>query len=698
MFQPDIAVRAPPDTGHARAWPLWPLWPMLLFGTAYGALAQLGLNQSTIASNVTLIWPPSGLALYVVLRHGARLWPGIVLGDLIGNAGTGAPLASVLGISAGNIAEAILVAWVLERRLGFHADLRRVRDVLTLLAVGSAGAILSAIFGPASLMLGGAVPPELYATVCLQWIMGDATGVLVLTPLLLAWDRWRPTRTSRSRLWESVALALLALGICVAVFGGLGWVHRGDYPAALAIFPLTVWAALRFGMRGATAVTLAVSVCAVWSTVRGLGPFVDRSGVDSLVRWWVFANVITVTGLVLSASRNERVRAEAELASERDFFSAVLDVQGALVLVLDRAGRIVRANLAFETLTGTPLREAVASTFSDRFVPPDQREKVDGHLELLRLGVSNRVRYDATLQRRHGDPLQVSWSNTALRDHHGQLSHAILTGIDITERARALDAVRAARRDLAARVRERTRDLANTNAELEAEIIERRRLERQVLAVAEREQTRIGQELHDGLGQQLTAIAFLAEVLAMKLEAGRHECAPDAARIEGLASAAVSEARLLARGLAPVEIDAGGLMQALEALTGTASTVFGLDARFVCNTPVPVRDTQVALNLYRIAQEAVTNAAKHGGGRAIIIELAHETDGIRLAIADDGHGFAAASRAGMGLRTMRYRAGLLGGTLEIHHPPGAGTRVAVRVPSSALDLPSSPVAAEAAHA
>lgn len=694
MLQPDLAIRAAPDAGRARA---WPLWPVLLFGLAYGALAQLGLNQSTIASNVTLIWPPSGLALYVVLRHGARLWPGIVLGDLLGNAGTGAPILSVLGISAGNIAEAVLVAWVLERRLGFHADLRRVRDVLTLLAVGSAGAIVSALFGPASLVLGGAVPPELYATVCLQWIMGDATGVLVFTPLLLAWDRWRPARTRPSSLAEPALLALLVLAVCAAVFGGLGGVRQGDYPAALAIFPLTVWAALRFGLRGATAVTLAVSVSAVWSTVHGLGPFVDSSGVDSLVRWWVFANVITVTGLVLSASRSERAQAEAELASERDFFSAVLDVQGALVLVLDRAGRIVRANLAFETLTGTPLREAVAAPFSDRYVPPDQRDKVDGHLELLRLGVSNRVRYDATLQRRHGDPLQVSWSNTALRDRHGQLSHVILTGIDITERARALDAVRAARRDLEARVRERTGDLARTNAELQNEITERRRLEREVIAVAEREQTRIGQELHDGLGQQLTAIAFLAEVLAMKLDADGHDRAPDAARIERLASAAVSEARLLARGLAPVELDAGGLMHALEQLADTARTVFGLDARFVCDAPVPVRDTHVAINLYRIAQEAVTNAAKHGGGRAVRLELAHEAGGVRLVISDDGGGFAADAGAGMGLRTMRYRAGLLGGTLDIHQTPGAGTRVAVRVPPDAVGASPAPFAPGAAH-
>lgn len=661
------------------------LWHLLLFGAAYGALAQLGLNQSAIASNVTLIWPPSGLALYVVLRHGARMWPGIVLGDLIGNAATGAPLLSVLAISAGNIAEALLVAWALQHRLRLDAGLLRVRDVLALLVVGSAGATVSALFGPTSLVLGGVVPPALYGTVCLQWIMGDATGVLVFTPLLLAWDGWRPSRLPPRKMLELAALTLAVLAACSAVFGGLGWVREGDYPAALAIFPLTVWAALRFGPRGATGVTLAVSVSAVWSTVHGRGPFVDTSSVDSLVRWWAFANVITVTGLVLAAARSERARAEAELASERDFFSAVLDVQGALVLILDPGGRVVRANVAFETLTGTPVRDAVSSSFSDRFVPPDQQDKVDGHLELLRLGVSNRVRYDATLRRRNGDPLQVSWSNTALRDHHGRLSHVILTGIDITERARALEAVRAARRSLEYRVRERTADLADANAELQGEIAERRRLEREVIAVSEREQTRIGQELHDGLGQQLTAIAFLAEVLAMKLEADASLRYPDAARIEHLASAAVSQARLLARGLAPVDIDANSLMNALRQLTETAHTVFELDADFVCEEPIPVHDTHLSINLYRIAQEAITNAAKHSGARHVGIELAQDAEELRLLIRDDGSGFAAHAGAGMGLRTMRYRAGVIGGILEIQHPSGTGTHVIVRVPNAALD-------------
>lgn len=660
------------------------VWPVVAFALVYGAMAQIGLHYSTIASNVTLIWPPSGIALYVVLRFGARFWPGIVLGDLLGNAGTAAPLASILGISGGNILETLLVAWLLQHRLDFRLALDRVRDVVALLALGSAGAIASALVGPASLVLGGVVPADLYGTVWLQWVMGDATGVIVFTPLLLAWDGWRRAHARPTRPGEAAVLGALLLATCEAVFGGLGVVREGDYPASLAIFPLAVWAALRFGLRGATTMTLVVSVAAVWATVEGRGPFVEAAGVDSLVRWWVFANVITVTSLVLAASRIERAHAESELAKERDFFSAVLDVQGALVLVLDRAGRVVRSNLAFETLTGFTMQDLAASGFSRQCVPPDQRDKVDGHLELLRLGVSNRVRYDASLRRHHGDPLMISWSNTALRDAHGHLTHVILTGIDITERTRALDGLRTARRELEARVSERTRDLAAANAELTSEIAERQRLEREIIDVAEREQMRIGQELHDGLGQQLTAVAFLAEVLAHKLDARQEPLAADAARIERLVSEAVSQARMLARGLDPVELDASGLMAALAQLAETARSVFGIDCLFRCEDPVPVRDASVAINLYRIAQEAVTNAAKHSGGRQLAIELAQDAATLRLRIADDGVGMAAGlePRTGMGLRTMRYRARLIGATLSIEGSPAGGVSVLLSLPVS----------------
>lgn len=674
-------VEVPGPSGHGRE-----MLGIAVFGLAYGLTAQLGLNLSTIASNVTLIWPPTGISLFVVLRWGYRWWPGILIGDLIGNAGTGAPLASVLGIAGGNILETFVCAWLLQRHAGFSADLARIRDVIALLVLGSACAALSAFIGPASLVAGGVIDASLYWSVWLQWWMGDATGVVILAPLLLAWwGRAGPPQPPLARM-EAVLLGAATLAIGEAVFGGFGVIREGYYPASLALFPLAVWAALRFGLRGATALILGVSVFAIWGTVLGRGPFVVDGGVDSLVRWWVFANVITVTSLVLAASRSEREHAQRALERERDFVATVLDTEAAIVLVLDHAGRILRVNRALEALSGHRLRDLEGRPFVDTLIAPEQRHKVEAHDEILRLKLSSTVRFDGDLVVRNGEHRRISWSNAALRGPRGEITYRIVTGIDITERAQAAEALRKARRELELRVRSRTAELAAANRELESEIAERRRLEREIIDTSEHEQMRIGQELHDGLGQQLTAVAFLTEVLARQLgERGVPEH-QQASRIGALMGEAISQARLLARGLAPVELDANGLMAALEQLAASVPPLFGLPCEFRCDGPVLVHDSSVAINLYRIAQEAVTNAVKHGGASRLRIVLGHADARLVLSVSDDGTGLPSplpAGNHGMGLKTMRYRARAIGAELAFDTSPQGGLVVRVCLPSPA---------------
>jgi PAS domain S-box-containing protein len=673
-------------SGAATAPPL-PGWPrlrfvaqLLLFAAVYGITAKVGLNYSSVAPNVTLIWPPTGISLFVVLRFGYRYWPGIVLGDLIANYGTGAPLLSMLGIACGNILQTLVCAWLLQRYAGFRIGLERVRDALALVLLSSACASISAFVGPASLALGGAFPWSLYGTVWLQWLMGDATGVIVLAPLLLAWSGRPALPSTRTRRIEATLLALVLVAVSEAVFGGFGLALEGYYPAALAIFPVMVWAALRFGLRGATATTLVVSVAAIWGTVQGSGPFVLASGVDSLVHWWVFVNVITVTGLLLATSRHEHRRAREELQQERDFVATILDTEDALVAVLDRDGKVARTNRAFQQLTGYRPGQAIGRSFLDLAIAPEQRDKVRASGEILRLRLSNLARYEADLIKRNGERLQVSWSNAVLRDARGNIEHVIVTGIDITARNEAAQALRRARRELAARVEARTRELAHTNASLRDEMAQRRRLEHEIIHVAEHEQMRIGQELHDGLGQHLTATAFLAAVLAA--EARDADQVRRAVEIERMLSEAVSQTRLLARGLFPVELEANGLMAALQQLAADTGRLFGVSCRFVCHAPVLLSDNAVAVNLHRIAQEAINNAVKHSGAASIRVELGRDGAAAVLTVSDDGSGLREEARrgAGMGLRIMRYRAALIGGALELDNHAAGGLRVSVRVP------------------
>lgn len=206
------------------------------------------------------------------------------------------------------------------------------------------------------------------------------------------------------------------------------------------------------------------------------------------------------------------------------------------------------------------------------------------------------------------------------------------------------------------------------------------RLERQIMEISERERERIGHELHDGLGQQLTGIAFLSKALSHKLDAQALPEAQEASQIVAMINQAVSETRQLARGLQPVEVEANGLMSALEGLANNVEALFHIKCGFHCSTPVLLHDRNSANHLYRIAQEAVNNAIKHGKAKHISIELAAPQGRIQLVVRDDGSGMdqlSSDNSPGMGLQIMRYRANLIGASLDIENGPDKGTRISV---------------------
>lgn len=226
-------------------------------------------------------------------------------------------------------------------------------------------------------------------------------------------------------------------------------------------------------------------------------------------------------------------------------------------------------------------------------------------------------------------------------------------------------------------VEKRTTELAQANTSLRQEIAERKRLEEEVVDVAVAEQRRIGQELHDGTGQELTGLCMLADNLADML---REHSPPDAQLARRIAQGlrqALGQVRALSRGLIPVEVDAEGLMAALTELTTRISEIHGLKCVFECAEPVPVEDNYTATQLYRIAQEAITNAIKHGQAHTIRVNLEARGDYLTLRIVDDGIGFSPANvnGAGMGLRIMTYRAGQIGAQFAVRPGPARGAVV-----------------------
>jgi len=243
--------------------------------------------------------------------------------------------------------------------------------------------------------------------------------------------------------------------------------------------------------------------------------------------------------------------------------------------------------------------------------------------------------------------------------------------------------LRAARERLEEQVRARTADLERTNVELREEIAERRRLEQEILNVSEAEQHRIGQDLHDGLGQQLTGVGLKCELLARSLAEHQRPEATMATQIEALVRDSISQTRRLAKGLSPVGLDAEGLMTALKELAIYVDDLTEVACVFRCDSPVAVEDSTVAIHLYRIAQEAVNNAAKHANPKHITLSLIRDDSTIRLTVEDDGAGFAldALIAPGMGLRIMQGRARTIGGVCEIQPRAGGGTIVRCTCPA-----------------
>jgi PAS domain S-box-containing protein len=323
----------------------------------------------------------------------------------------------------------------------------------------------------------------------------------------------------------------------------------------------------------------------------------------------------------------ELKQAEEALQHERNFVSAILNTVGTLIMVLDLEGRLVQFNRACEQTTGQRFDEVKGTLAWELFPALEDRDRFRKAFERLRTGHAAKDSEWHWLTGDGGARL-ISWSGTVLPDAEGHVRHVIATGIDITES---------------------------------------KRLETAILEISAREEHRIGQDLHDGLGQHLTGIAFMSKVLERKLADKSEAEAADASKIVRLVNEAIHKTRELSRGLLPVVSDARGLMSALEHYASEVEDLFGLACRFECDRPVLIHDETVAEHLYRIAQEAVNNAVKHAHGKNILIGLCADGDGVSLSIRDDGAGLPkdVTNSTGMGLHIMNYRAKMIGATLQI---------------------------------
>ena len=347
----------------------------------------------------------------------------------------------------------------------------------------------------------------------------------------------------------------------------------------------------------------------------------------------------------------ERIRTEKALRESEARVRAILETTVDGIITIDARGHILSFNEAAEDIFGYDEAEVLGENVKV-LMPSPYHEEHDSYIRSYHetgrrqiIGIGREV----TGQRKDGStfPMDLAVSEVQVGDR------TLFTGI--------------------------VRD-----------ITERRRLEKEIMSVTEQERRRIGQDLHDGLGQMLTGIGLLSQNLTRKLEKENAPGAEEAAEITSLMKDADQYARDLARGLTPVDLDASGLSTALQRLVDNAKRLFEVDCIYEEVGSAQVHNGTAATHMYRIAQEAVSNAVRHGNAQRIKISLASGPEQIRLRVHDNGTGFAedAENGDGMGVRIMNYRARIIGGRLEINSNLGDGTTVTCTLPRTASQATS----------
>ncbi len=234
-------------------------------------------------------------------------------------------------------------------------------------------------------------------------------------------------------------------------------------------------------------------------------------------------------------------------------------------------------------------------------------------------------------------------------------------------------------------IRTSTANLVTANQQLQQEVEDRRILEKEFLSIIERERQRIGQELHDSVGQQLTGIGFMIETLEEKLS-GKFlaEEASYTERINTRINQATKQVRKLLQGLHPVDLDKNGLLPAIHELALNTEDIFNVSCTLKCTQHIPIKNASIAINLYRIVQEAITNAVKHGKAKNINIKLTSEDGYLTLMLENDGLDFPTGrtQNKGMGLKIMRYRAEIINGSLDICKGSTGGTIITCMLPKT----------------
>ena len=661
---------------------------VVTFGVVVGAYylaARFGLELLYPDGPVAAMWPPVGVGIAALYFFGMRLWPAIVVGDLLpGVADYSQPLGTVFGQTLGNTIAVVVAAALLRRLTRGRAGLERVVDVLALVACGVVAAGVSSLFGPPALYFGDLIERQQLANSIRQWFLSDLSGALVVTPILLAWAGSRVVRPSRRFLVEGLAV-LAALIVLVEVPA------QQDVP--YVVFPVLIWAALRLGPRGAAAAVFVVASLTILNTAQNEGPFVRESITEQLLATQLFLAVAALTSLFLAAVTAERRRAGEELRRNEESVRLLANEQAALRRVATLVASETDAQALFEKVTeeagvllgadnAAVLRygdDGIATLLSawsvpDRgHIPAGATFALDGDsvaARVYRTGETQRARYEeldgplARMQRSFGYRSAVG----APVNLDGRLWGAIV-------------AATAAPEPLPSDAETRLHDFAELVSQALANADAREQLaasRARIVEAADAERRRLERNLHDGAQQRLVALTLQLRLVESALENDRERARALLADAHAQLDEALEELRELARGIHPAILTDRGLGPAVEALVARAPLPVELAEVPDERLPEPVEAAA-----YYVVAEAVTNAAKYAQASNVSVSIRRSNGRAVVRVADNGVGGADPGQ-GSGLRGLADRLEALNGRLRVESPPNSGTRIEAEIPLRSL--------------
>ena len=642
-----------------------------LVAGAYYLAGRIGLELAYLDGAVAALWPPAGLGLAALFLLGLRVWPAIVIGDLwLGDWST--PAGTVLAQTVGNTVALVAAAWLLRRFTHGRASLERVTDVLAFVACALIAAVISAAFGPLALRLGDVIDPDDLGRVVRTWTLGDAAGVLVVAPVILTWASLRGLR--RSQLPEgALVLALLVVLTTLP--------PQRDVP--YIVFPGLLWAAIRFGPRGAATATLVVCSITVWNTAQEDGPFVRESITASLLTTQLFIATSALTSLLLAAMTAERARAEH---SQR----ALVEEQASLRRVATLVAAAAEPSRVFEQVTrevalllGVPGASLVRYDEDPGTATVVGGWSADGR---LRLPVASTIDLDGdtVIARvlRSGKPERAVYVDAGgtlaetlqSAGYRGAVAAPVVVG------GRLWGALAAGTRSPESLPQGAERRLGDF-AELVAQAIANTDAHEQLAASRARiveagdaERRRLERNLHDGAQQRLVSVAIDLRVIGATLKKDPGKAAELLTAAQEQLAQGLDDLRELARGIHPAVLTDRGLGPALESLAIRA--------------PVPVEITElpeerlagpVEAAAYYVVAEAITNVAKYAQASHATVSVRRSNGRATVTVEDDGVGGADPTR-GTGLRGLADRLEALEGRLEVKSSAASGTRISAEIP------------------